>query len=296
MLSTKLKKEDMNKDMLGLSCIENYVLAQLRLQGNIHFFYYQSFLPIEEIYYNIFVENAEYANFKKNPRILKTAKDLGCLQYHWEHNVDMDRLDQFEQEYVLVQVRPDFLRDKYARRLFRDDHYVFLSQKDDNTFVYLNDNPADQAEISTLELNYYYVNDAFVFRTLNKPINYIDCLLSFYHIMNTYKKRTINIQYEMNAIKVRDFIGILKLSRKRIIEFVRPILEESDETHFSIFLQELNRLYSRLEYMRIRNRCESETIYKGLKYIFERDRICMRWIMLKVKTYLNKLTIQTDFT
>lgn len=166
----------------GLSCVENYVL---------HIFYENALCP-DILYYQSGIsfadivscfENGEtYAVFSGIDRLQHIAYELGIIDYQYLASSSLpDDLALTDKSYVMVCVTPSYISEKYQEKLWRDDHYILLTEKvSDNTYSYVNDRPFDQGEMSYEELKQIY-HGSVIHVQVNKDLDtdFKGCCLLF---------------------------------------------------------------------------------------------------------------------
>ena len=265
-----MKKIDVNKALLdkitGLSCVENYLIYILLSEHQkIQFLYaksYISFFDIVKVFCN---ENASYAYFNKIPRLQETAVDEGLISLNVMADIDEAALNH---EYCCVQVKPDYIAERYKRNFWRDDHYLLLCEEHGRKRIFLNDTPRDVFTADDEEVSCFYGGKTICFdmkTSLNQSIK--DNLLYAFQssILKSGNERNVFID---NLVVIRDILGILKATRKRIYEYCSMYV---DAGFMREYLTGLEREYSALEYMRIRKKYDLDKVNQTLCEIQAQD-------------------------
>jgi len=285
-----MKQFEMNKSLLdnlyGLSCIENYFLYALSIENYAYkYLYYNSAVSLRDIADAFFVKNAQYAYFNKIPRLHREAIDNKLISMV---NFDGANLDLYvlEKDFVCVKVIPEFIESKYRTELWRDDHYILLSYLDNNNFKYLNDNPKDQGIISKAELRKFYGGHIIGFdilREINDELKaeFLKLFLSALTIDFISSDLVLH-----DIIKARDTLGVLRISRKRIFDYYLLYINED----FAVdYLQELDKQYAVLEYMRLRKNIDIHKMNDIFVAIQEYDNVMINAVRMQMAIIVEKL-------
>lgn len=255
----KLEKSELD-NVLGLSCIENYLLAALRKElPEFEWLYYQSYLPFSTIFSEVIEKYKPYAYFDAIPRIHQTAGKNHIIQFDWLKS----SFNVADSGYCCIRVKPDYLVSRYGRKTWRDDHYFLIHVKD-GLYYFLNDNPRDAGEISEEELAKAYDNEVIYFKviqsiTARQKQNW---QYSFFRQIAEEQNPDIDLDVisQTDLIQIRDFIGILRILRKRTERFINQITP----LNMQDYINELDNAYAQIEYLRLKNRVDIETIRKLL--------------------------------
>jgi len=254
-------------NVLGLSCIENYTLYILHNHGcDYRFLYAKSFVQIFDIAKALCDENIPYAYFNKIPRLQDMSHKAGLIQ--------LSTYFDFEEavarhEYCCIKVTPSYVRGRYSRELWRDDHFILLCNRNGDSWTCLNDNPRDVMDISTKELRSAYAGQAICICLMKKTFEACqkeDFLKEFQDSVHEAHK-----SYDFSLISVetaRDILGVIRVLRKRMWEYCSLYF---DASFMRDYLMKLDKTYAMTEYMRLRNRPDLDKINRLLEELQMED-------------------------
>ncbi len=255
--------------ILGLSCIENYILYALAEHGyNYTFLYGKSYVPFNTVAFDFLYKNAAYASYDSIERLQKSVKDMGVIIS--EYNFAPESIpDTDSSEYLAVSVSSDYITQKYGSKLWRDDHFILLKGSGENEYFYLNDIPRDCGTIKKDIVKSIYTGTYFRYSIISPEKDGHEYIFTdIAEKIKNENRLTDDLPDILNAEILRDIIGILKISRKRIYEYCSNKL---DVSFMNEYLRYLEKTYNSVEYMRVRN--EKRTVaenrfFDRLKDIF----------------------------
>lgn len=269
---------DLLKNTLGLSCVENLLTYILRANNiSLYPLYANSFLTYSEVENALTTQQETYATFSSLARIQHIAEKEGIIKIKL---IDSPELPlTCDDHYLIVMVAPDFAKDKYKKVLWRDDHYILVSQSTENTLNYINDNPLDTGKMSFGELQHYYAGHAIAISIentcyFNSIEHYVETFLHSCKIDVSNKELN-----SYDVMMLRDIVGILKILRRRAYALVSFVY---DVDYMIDYFKLLDHKYTVLEYMRIRKQ------YDPVKLKQIRDEI-----IAEDTTLINKLLLDT---
>lgn len=272
--------------LLGMSCIENYVLYILK-DNNINYklLFYDSYISPQDIILQFLEYGSKYASFYKIPRLHKMATKKLIIKSAYQKIEDKGIINN-QYDYICIRVEPQYMKNKYNVTLWRDDHYILLTKNDDNNFYYFNDNPIDSGILTIEEINDISINKIFSFSILDNDVekNKEIFLEEAYGKLilnndNIYIKNTFN-----DIILIRDIIGILRISRKRLFQFYNEYFEVNYMKQYIFYL---DKLYSNIEYMRLRSTFNISKVNDMLNELMNKDYELMNKIKHDLEVYLN---------
>jgi len=274
--------------VLGLSCIENYLLYILKSREyNFSLLFYRSFLPFDKIVDEFIQENASYASFYQIERIQEVARKDGVIDFNYIQSDSLAYTDK--EDYLTAKIKPEYIQFKYNTSLWRDDHYFLINQIDEFNFAYLNDTPRDSGVISKDELEQNYAGACITITinqldSFNKKIQALH-IKDFLDLINGATKPSTQFNKKINDVQVfRDIMGILRILRKRNMEFCKNYID----THFmQNYISELDTIYTKIEYMRLRRQSLDEKGEVWLQEINDKDKI----IIKKLKYEMEKVEL-----
>ena len=254
---------------LGLSCIENYFLYAIESHvKDFHFLFCDSYLNWDQIWDEIFEKGVNYAHWSATPRLHHTAKKHGIADFNWRRMVTLELSGL---AYNAVSINPKYIRDKYKTAPWRDNHYLLVDKMSEDEYRYINDVPPAMDMITTKQLNDVFNGEIFGFEFTNVITNHMKAEWTAALIKELANNTTteINADYliKENALKIRDFIGILKVLRKRILAFASPTIQKNGQA----YIQHLDHSYMILEYMKAKGVFDPLKVFKMMEDIQSED-------------------------
>jgi hypothetical protein len=272
MIELSLRKTDFN-GILGFSCIENYVLAVLAKRLNHTYLYFESYVGLAEAVEEIVINGVGFADQRSIPRIHHTAAAAGVI------NCSRDKADDIQKAvclpgHICVEVRPDWFRTRYREETWRSDHYIMISEYTASEYIIINDLPRDEAVISLTEARSLFAGNVFRFLVNSEEMQkHEEGFLTKFRLSLRKARLEAIVPQELTLKRFRDFLGVIKISRRRMKEFCGNYF---DVSFFDEYLDNLDRCFVSIEYMRLRNKNAVETLREMLRAIFDKDAIFMR--------------------
>ena len=274
-MNEMIQKEDLLHS-LGLSCVENYLLAVCKNKLNgYESLFCESFLTFDDILSEFFEKETEYAYFEAIPRIQTTAKNMGIISFEW---MKQQEFIVPKDGYLCIRVKKTYMTEKYKTALWRGDHFFMVFSEGNGEYTYLNDSPCDKASITKEELFQLYDGEYIHFSLLEKDISNQreTCEQIFY---DTLKKSSREIKIKApDIMKIRDVLGVLRVVRRRMEVFLsyRKLLCNSIKHMDTDLIKEdiahLDRAYIAMEYMQKRNRLDITKIQTLMEEIRTREK------------------------
>jgi len=242
--------------VLGISCLENYILGILKSREvDISRLYCRSLIDPQKLYKDIFIENMTYETYREIPSIHSIAKQLGLIKFIFvETNRGFDiilKLRKLSQnEYLLVRVKPEYLKEKFNIRLWRDDHYILVFMKNSEIY-FINDKPLAEGVLTQKELMGAYDHGYMWIRALspmnkemidNSMIQFIDL---FHSLKSLNYANSISYFETDREVKTKHMLLIYRVALQRTIEFLGYYFDMSS---YMQYILELNKLLAKLEY------------------------------------------------
>ena len=272
-----MKKIDSSlfQDIFGLSCVENLVLYILRQSGKpFRYLYYDSFLTLFELERGFICKKDTFVDFKSIRKIQDIALDEGWIDMSFDDSFLWRESLVFDGEIRLIMVTPQFMLDKFQINAWRTDHYILTYVNEEHDYCFVNDHPPFCDIISSKEMSYYFAGKTIAI----KVKEHINTDLSYY--LNTFKSNLIRHDYyEIHCddlLMLRDIIGVLRIIRRRIFSFVE--IKELNEM-FNQYLKQLDRFYASIEYMRIKDKIDTEKIKMIKKEVSQQDFLIVKKII-----------------
>ena len=278
-MKTTFMKDSLD-NVFALSCVENYILGYLKLSGiNISLLYYDSYISIGQIIYDFFKQHSRFDSYYSIARIQDLAMQLGIID-----------LDSFKSNSLLFSegyeylccVKPEFLIKKYGMPSWRVDHYFYIKKWSSCILDIINDNPRDEFSLSMDEFMEIYKGEYIRFKC-NNDIKFDNTffLCRFLTRINDEYEYKYNVSDVLDIAKVRDAIGILKISRNRIEQFCANYM---DITFLRDHVKKINELYAFTEYSRLKGCRNLSKIITYLDMINANDQL----IINQIKSNINK--------
>ncbi len=274
-----MKQMEFDKSLLdhlhGLSCIENYVLYLLRKEGfPYQYLYYQSYLSFREIADDFVYGDTQYAYFYKVKRLQNLAVETGSIQIQSCEKLDLDFI--CSHDYICVMVKSEYIKEKYNVDLWREDHYILLSNMDGFRFNYLNDTPRDVGIISFSELKQIYGSDMIAIDmgsnvTDEMKQDFLRKLIKSIHIDEDIEQYNLT-----DYIIARDILGICRVLRKRIYEFSSMYI---DAEFLKPYLYMLDQQYLAIEYSRLRRNADYSKVNDIMLHVAAEDAKNMKRLL-----------------
>lgn len=207
-----------------LSCVEQYFLTWIERNGiNDGKLYTRSFATISEVYENIV--NSSYENFLGVERVMDVAQRYGYISYSIKNVMETDE-DIQRGDLVLVETTNAFF-ETMAFKPWRQDHYIWLLEKNSNIYSYINQYPLSEGCIAKQELLKYTTLKSIVykFNDGNKSNLWIKESLS--QLSSIIEQKTISeVSFQGVSLETtRNFLGIMKVLRERVARWLCCLYE-----------------------------------------------------------------------
>ena len=279
----------MYENIHGLSCIENHVLAILRLRGEpIEYAFNDCAIPLSELYARLVTDGVKQEYFNAVPRVQDVLKEMGVLSLELNTEEAQGKVKQTirgckENEYVLMLTDPEYAYSAMHIRGFRNDHYAWV-RKDGKEYVVNNDIPENEYRLDSKMLTRFYGGKFFKMKVL-KPID--DQVISRLWDNRNYTPResgpaaSLMEDFERTADmagRLRDMAGVCKIMRYRMAEYYGHY---ADTGFIREAMPEYERIHSTLEYYRLKPKTAYEKIDALMAELFEMDNRIMAALIEK---------------
>lgn len=281
--------KDYFKDLHGLSCVENYFLYLLYLRNEPYIWLYsESFVPFKRVYKDFIENSARYESYGSVTRLHDSAKGRGLikLDYVKDNNLTemKPQLDSLRpNEYMLIKISPEFIKNKFNSVKWRDDHFALLLKERDSITL-INDSPAYAGLTEWDELDMAYDNTYIIINFIREPDknDLSTCRQSFEKCITSYMAEEISVNEKdiQELIRLRDALGVYRVLIKRVIDYSNSYLKANIK---HIEAENLDRIYSAVEYLRIRKRYKAGEIRDMVRSIEETERS----IITEIKKHIN---------
>ena len=256
----------------ALSCIEDYYLYLISEKiTDWALLFSESYLPFRQVI-KLFKEGQDYSHFSGIPRIQKIGEKHGIC-----------KLDYFEYEQIpqhilrnkvaAIQISEKYMKDRYDRVLWREDHYILFKHSYGKIYEYLNNIPPDCGQMSECQIEEIYAGSIILFnmgiynRTYKEIVN--ECHSHIVKQMGIMKDATKDEYADISLVQLRDSIGITKVLVKRMEAFMQLFDVTCNLTEYYEYL---NKWYLKIEYLRLKNKREVE-VKEIIKEIEHNDMI-----------------------
>lgn len=283
------------RDVLSISCVENYFMGWCKVNDiSLDMLYNQSYEPIGKCAEAFLKNGASYESYNGIKRIQETAEEYGIVthKYYSVYLLGLIKTENIGNNLLLIQVNKKFFNN-IQRAPWREDHYICITEKNGNNYKYINNYPFGEGILTFEQLNNVFGGSIIVFkktgcfdiekivRENNKQIN---------NIIYSKKFEFCDIE-QKNFINLRDCIGILKISRQRIKEWIKYIsnlysiiYDAEIENCLLEEINELNKLFTYLELQNLRNKFDKNKTFLYLK------KICNLEENLKLMIKMRRIT------
>ena len=247
--------------------------------------FFNSFLPLQDIYNEILINNKNYVTFFAVERLYDTARKLQLIQMDIYQGANFIEFFEYY-DYCCVQIKPEYICKRYNTKMWRDDHYILLFPRKNNVYFFLNDSPRDFGEIEYNELEKIYDGHAVAFN-IPTEINTETQRIFLKRFMNQIplsdgivEPHKVKIELE----KLRDMIGILKVLRRRLIAYCKLVFQfETSADYLNI----LERYYTLTEYFRLKHSYDDESLYAIINDMYLQDTALLKEINLSIFEWRN---------
>jgi hypothetical protein len=279
---------DSYSQILGLTCVENHVLAFLTDNGfDIRNCYANSGISFTELCVD-YINGAETLHTNRVCRVQEALKKDGIIALKRHKNAELEELLEAVRtagikEVVLAGIQHEYAVNTLGARGWRNDHFAALKEKD-GLYRLLNDAPATERMIDYDEMKTAYRNEYMFLAFLR---HYTDK-----ERHERYKNRKYQPAFHLKQAAVPDFTAdpaetgfrdalfVYKTLQKRLSAYYSMII---DNGVFAGLLKELEQLFTRVEYFRIRRSLTPEQLNSFYHDVtdWETNMRCKQQIALK---------------
>lgn len=262
----KLSKDIFNK-VVGLSCIENYLLYVLVAENYPYqYIYYKSYISLADIIIS-FIDGEQYETFHTVNRLNSVAAFEGLINIRRFNDADFKHFNSYD--FNCIEIKPEYVTKKYGQSSCRDDHYILLSSGNDSEqYFYINDVPRDIGNISKEKLNAVCARNIFCFDIRETPDDKQKKRFLIYLYKSIQSRNENNIGYINNIIMARDIFGIYKIICGRIMDFCSQYIQMD---FYKAHLENIEKRFIMLEYMRLLNENDLNRINSLMEYMVKED-------------------------
>ena len=241
----------------SISCVESYLLYILSANNyDYRHLYAQSYVSFSEIMHYFFNKRKRYEYYNGVPRLQQIASKYKIILIN---DIDKPRIDiDSEHDYYLLRLCPEYIKETYGETTWRDDHYVLLANFNDSGWTYINDTPRDCRALNGSEMLAAYAGSLISIDLASGITDKTKDLLlqEFLNSMSENKKMCSTFSVD-DIIAARNSLAVLRILRRRMYEYCFQYIC----CDFMVdYLNELDKQFSLIEYMRLRNRVDYSKI------------------------------------
>ena len=249
---------------LGLSCIENYLLGLLKMQGiEPCYLFYDSVLSLDELFDCFIDKGMKYEYFRGIKRLQSLAIKHGIISYSTVSDPfsEADYKTTANNEYILVRAKSEYIADVFHHKSWRNDHFVLLYSLDGNLFCF-NDSTKSSALVENFED--LYDGEYISIKVLGNSSE--DFFTLFKEKLGLSKENKIVGNYdEFSDLNIlRDILLVYRIISKRILAFVNLY-----QVAVNFNFESIDKYLFKTEYLRNRNPVNKEFCKETIKYLYE---------------------------
>ena len=287
-----MRNKELIANVPSISCVENYFLGWCMEQGiGAEILYNRTYLPAGEILADFIYSDTRFENYDKIERIMAVAEGYGVTGHLMAVGLNLENIDSAIRggRLALVEVNEHFF-ENIARKPWRDDHYIWLTEKTDKGYLYLNNYPLSAGEISVKELTGIYNGRTLVYDKKDgiAPVFVRDdAERQIWKIIYT-DHMDFTLPEDVDLTALRDAMGILKITRRRLADWFKAAgtmgrLTKREQTNSLIrflrdYCAELNGFYVRLEAAILRKKSDLDKAREAVSNIIDRERELSRLV------------------
>lgn len=193
-----------------LSCVEAYFGAWIEDYVPVAAFYQNSYIPWGQIVNDFSNSEVSYANYTGIERIQDFAERIGFVSHKKTREIPIS-LDK--KNLTLVSVNDKFFK---SVKPWRSDHYIAINKYGTKEISYINEYPLEEGKISIEDFPSVYGGDCIEFEIVGTGREINGLMLA-----NMVRIDHPDFIVLLSPIRLRDAIGILRVSRKRMVEWSR---------------------------------------------------------------------------
>ena len=250
-----MRNKELISNVLSISCVENYFLGWFKeLKIDYRIFFSKSYIPAVEILTDFLYNDCKFESYPKIERLMEAAERYSVTSHKCVTELDLNLVDEnIDDSLVLIEVNHSFFKSKLTP--WRADHYIWLTEKTEESYKYLNNYPLSEGVISATEVLKTFGGRTLIykFKTIEVNCSLKDEVKSvFGSIINVENKKLV-LNENINLQDLRNALGILKITRKRLAELFCAANEYWPElfqydTEFKTFMEnycnELSKFYA----------------------------------------------------
>ncbi|MFM9327765.1 hypothetical protein [Paenibacillus mesotrionivorans] len=288
---------DLLQNTYGITCIENQFISALKyLNAPYQAAYVESYIDLYDTVLSFYKLQIEYSYYKGLDRVQVVSSKLDFAEINSQEESFSNMLITLEHSIhrgcpIFIHVDPKKLPRSGEIIPWREDHFIALYGLEQKTIYALDDVPR-----RLIELSYEAVHEAYqgtvielkLLAGLNRSSYLEKCRDQMKFIASQSKRLPYwniddMLQFdEKSIVYLRDALGIVRISRRRIIAWLHWLAGEYGirivgiQEDLATVINSLDRLYAMVEMYRLRNKIN----YKFINDQFEEMvNLEMAWII-----------------
>lgn len=197
-----------------LSCVEAYFGAWIRDYIELPALYCESYLSWDEVVRAFTDDRVNYADFSLIPRLQELSERVG-ITTHCKGNVIP--AVRGKDELMLLSVKENFFS---RQKPWRSDHYISVERLTEKKISYLNEYPLEEGEISLAEFSDQFGGTCLIYRVTGNDGQAEILRQSELQLQKLRGNELSKMPNSLSVKQLRDAIGILRVSRKRTLEWL----------------------------------------------------------------------------
>jgi hypothetical protein len=273
----------------GISCVESNYLVSIRHAGIPYpCLFYKSWIDMRETIHSFVSNKWVYARFKGLERLQDVGLQLGISRIHrLTIRGAAELYELFAMKLnagapVLIQVNPARMPGNLGILPFRDDHFVMVVGLEGDEVTIMDDYPR-----RLLRLNFQALMEAYESRVIHFDnrseidLGEYQNQIKGYPIIGHWNggELTPFVIDEDNILHLRDAVGILRISRRRLKEW-EAWYSETSNSQYEGFAEAVtaslvlyDKLYALLEMFRLRKQIKNDKIQEILNQIHSTEKL-----------------------
>lgn len=263
---------------LSLSCVENYFLAWCREYFDERVLYCSSFIGFDTVTCDFCERGAQYENYDAIARVQDVARALRLTSQQMIRARDIPECESGS--LLLLSVNEKFF-ERSKTVPWRKDHYICARRKDEKTFEYYNNYPLSSGIISFDELMRVRADKSLIFRVINRADKAKERELAKLQLERIAQCAHGIVTARGETSRLRNAAGILKISRKRLLHWLRylgesgNICQKNCITRLAVVVRRLETLYIKFELAALRKCGDDSSLRREYEETAKEDmKIC----------------------
>lgn len=243
----------------ALSCVESYTLySLLERHEPVGLLFSESYHSFMELLDYLHINNTSYAFYDGMKRIQDICLSYDVIDYKMCH--DTDFLGRVSKDIiVLIQADSSVLYEKYNVKLWRDDHFLMLQNRN-GVIKVINENPISITNLDKKFISDVYAGQYILMDIKGKIYEKLGVPSKKLHIKKSCDYKISSYSYE----QIRDAVLIYKVCLKRILCYLQYLKMEYT---FEKYIEEIEQMVLQIEYARLRK--DDKAKHNILEKIFD---------------------------